>query len=151
MVISIDTQLSSQVHGICRAAAQSKGTDELLQHVQANARPVIARQIECVLKHWHALELDKSAANEEKAEIDDREDDDFQDAHTGVWDGLDEAESIHSWGDALYMFSLQHMRVGCSRPCKPMMVHARRVIAGLQPSLGHVRQPIATHCKWLSS
>lgn len=98
----------------CRTAAQSKGTDELLRHVQANARPVIARQIECVLKHWHALELGKSADKEEEPEIDDQEDDDLQDAHTGVGDGLDEAESIHSWGNVLCTLSqLRSWLLGC--------------------------------------
>ena len=115
--VTISTHKPSSM--CCRAAAQTKGTDELLRHVQANARPVIARQIECVLKHWHALELDKSDAEEEEAEIDDQEDDDFQDAHTGVGDGLDEAESIHSWGDDLSVFTATHMAcwllgIGCS-------------------------------------
>ena len=90
----------------CRTSARTQGTYELLQHIQANAKPVIARQIGCVLKHWRALELAKSAV--EEAEVHAQEDDDLQDAHTGAGDGLDEAESIHSWGYALYMSSLLH-------------------------------------------
>lgn len=90
----------------CRTSARAKGTYELLQHIQSNAKPVIARQIECVLKHWRALELAKSAVEEGQAEVDVQEDDDLHDAHTGAGDGLDEAESIHSWGYALHISSL---------------------------------------------
>lgn len=105
----------------CRTSAQTKGTDDLLRHIQAYARPVIARQIECVLKHWQALELDKSAAQDSEVEIDDQEDDDLQDAHAGVGDDIHEAESIHSWGTCyLYSHCYRHCSLNTwhQLPCK---------------------------------
>ena len=83
---------------VCRHTAHEKGLDDLLRHVQANASPVIGRQIQCVLKHWQDLELGKAANPASEDDANDQQDDDVQDAHTGAADGLLEAESIHSWG-----------------------------------------------------
>ena len=66
--------------------------------MQAEASPVIDRQIQCVLKHWQDLEMGKAASSAEANGLNDQQDDDIHDAHTGAADGLHEAESIHSWG-----------------------------------------------------
>ncbi len=74
--------------------------DEFLQHVKQQASPVIGRQIDCVLHHWH--DLDAGKATEEEAGSDDQLDDlddDPQDAHSHVGPGTDEAETVHSWGN----------------------------------------------------
>ena len=85
----------------CRQSAQEKGMDAFLQHVQQHASPVIARQIACVLKHWHRLEAAEVAAEEDDGGLDNhQQDDDSQDAQIHVGDDAEEAESIHSWGKA---------------------------------------------------
>lgn len=109
----------------CRTSARTKGTYELLQHIQANAKPVIARQVECVLKHWRALELAESAVEDWEAEMTDQEDDDLQDAHTNAGDGLDEAESVHSWGHALHLSSLLH--ASCVVACRWLPLQVLRM------------------------
>lgn len=63
-----------------------------------------------MLKHWQDLEQGKAIAEAGEDVLGDQQDDDVQDAHTGAADGLDEAESIHSWGmlnhalDAAYLW-----------------------------------------------
>ena len=99
--VSWSAPTQSQNAWECRQSAQEKGMDAFLQHVQQHANPVIARQIACVLKHWHGLETGEAAAEEEDDKPDDpQQDDDPQDAQTHVGDDTDEAESIHSWGKA---------------------------------------------------
>lgn len=55
-----------------------------------------------MLKHWQDLELGEAAGSPEENGLNDQQDDDVQDAHTGAADGLHEAESIHSWGMATH-------------------------------------------------
>lgn len=83
--------------------------DEFLQHVKQQASPVIARQIGCVLQHWHELDaVDQEDGSEAGSDADDQLDDDPQDAHSHLGTGSDEAETIHSWGTACEPVHHQH-------------------------------------------
>jgi len=80
-----------------REAAREKGVDDFLHHVKQQASPVIGRQIDCVLQHWHDLDAGKAAAEQSPHQLDDV-DDDPHDAHSQLGTGMDEAETVHSWG-----------------------------------------------------
>ena len=74
--------------------------DAFLQHIKEQANPVISRQINCVLQLWQQLDSSPDKDEAEEAGADDAEvDDDPQDHHSHVGFGLDEAETIHSWGE----------------------------------------------------
>ena len=62
-----------------------------------------------MLKQWQDLELGKAAASAGENGLDDQQDDDVQDAHTGAADGLHEAESIHSWGVDIHPYHYIHV------------------------------------------
>ena len=62
-----------------------------------------------MLKHWQDLELGKAVREAGEDGLGDQQDDDPQDAHTGVTDGMDEAESIHSWGNTIRTYTATHV------------------------------------------
>jgi len=75
--------------------------DDFLHHVKQQARPVIGRQIDCVLQHWHDLDAGKAAPEQSLDQLDnlnDDLDDDPRDAHSHLGTGMEEAETVHSWG-----------------------------------------------------
>ncbi|DBA71406.1 TPA: LisH domain-containing protein armc9 [Trebouxia sp. C0005] len=79
-----------------REAAREKGVDDFLHHVKQHASPVIGRQIDCVLQHWHDLDAGKAAAEQTTDQLDDLDDDPY-DAHSHLGTGMEEAETVHSW------------------------------------------------------
>ena len=80
-----------------REAAREKGVDDFLHHVKQQASPVIGRQIDCVLQHWQHLDAGKAAA-EQRTDLLDDLDDDPRDAHSHLGTGMEETETVHSWG-----------------------------------------------------
>ena len=80
-----------------REAAREKGVDDFLHHVKQQASPVIGRQIDCVLQHWQHLDAGKAAAEQSTDLLDDL-DDDPRDAHSHLETGMEQTETVHSWG-----------------------------------------------------
>lgn len=111
---------------ICRGSAREKGLDEFLQHVKQQASPVIGRQIDCVLQHWHNLDAGKGGTEEvgDDDQLDDL-DDDLHDDHSHVGYGADEAETVHSWGTA----AMQPLNA-CTLSCFMLHVCQRFALTG---------------------